>query len=91
VGGFLGTILLGIFASKAVNTAGADGLLSGGTGFFMKEVVAVVGAALFAFVFTYVMLVIINFITPVKVAEHVEKEGLDVALHGEKAYDEGAL
>jgi len=91
VGGFLGTLLLGIFASKAVNTAGADGLLSGGTGFFIKEVIAVVAAALFAFVFTYVMLVIINFITPVKVAEHIEKEGLDSALHGEKAYDEGAL
>jgi len=91
VGGFLGTLLLGIFASKAVNTAGADGLLSGGSGFFMKELVAVVVAALFAFVFTYVMLVIINFITPVKVADHVEKEGLDSALHGERAYDEGAL
>jgi len=91
VGGFLGTLLLGIFASKAVNTAGADGLLSGGSCFFMKELVAVVVAALFAFVFTYVMLVIINFITPVKVADHVEKEGLDSALHGERAYDEGAL
>lgn len=91
VGGVLGTILLGIFASKAVNGAGADGLIFGGGSFFLKQFVAVIGAAAFAFFFTYIMLSIINFITPVKVDETVEREGLDVALHGEKAYDEGAL
>jgi len=91
VGGVLGTILLGVFASKAINGAGADGLLLGGGAFFGKQVLAVAGASLYAFVFTYVMLVIINYITPVKVHESVEKEGLDVALHGERAYDEGAL
>ncbi|MCK9220481.1 MAG: ammonium transporter [Bacteroidales bacterium] len=91
VGGVLGTILLGIFASKAVNPAGTDGLIFGGGSFFVKQLVAVVGAAVFAFIFTYVMLIIINYITPVKVSENVQKEGLDVALHGERAYDEGAL
>jgi Amt family ammonium transporter len=91
VGGVIGTILLGIFASKAVNAAGADGLIYGGGIFFGKQLIAVVAAALFAFVFTYVMLIIINFITPVKVSEQTEKEGLDAALHGERAYDEGAL
>src|SRR6185369_1501722 len=40
VGGVLGTILLGVFASKAINPAGADGLIHGGTGFFVKQVVA---------------------------------------------------
>ncbi len=91
VGGVLGTILLGLFASKAVNGAGSDGLIYGGGSFFFKQLVAVVGAAAFAFFFTYIMLNIINFITPVKVDETVEREGLDVAIHGEKAYDEGAL
>ena len=91
VGGVLGTILLGVFAAKAVNPAGTDGLILGGSGFFGKQLIAVVGAALYAFIFTYIMLIIINFITPVKVSESIEKEGLDVALHGEKAYDEGAL
>jgi ammonium transporter, Amt family len=91
VGGVLGTILLGVFASKAFNPAGTDGLINGGWNFFGKQIVAVVGAALYAFLFTYVMLIIINYITPVKVPESVEKEGLDVALHGERAYDEGAL
>jgi ammonium transporter, Amt family len=91
VGGVLGTILLGVFAAKAVNPAGTDGLILGGAAFFGKQVVAVVVSAAYAFIFTYIMLMIINLITPVKVAEHIEKEGLDVALHGEKAYDEGAL
>ncbi len=91
VGGVLGTILLGIFASKAVNGAGADGLIFGGGEFLFKQVVAVIGASAFAFIFTYIMLIIINYITPVKVDETMEKEGLDVSLHGEKAYDEGAL
>jgi Amt family ammonium transporter len=91
VGGLFGTILLGLFASKAINSAGADGLIFGGSSFFFKEVIAVVAASVYAFVFTYLMLIIINKITPVKVSELEEKEGLDTSLHGEKAYDEGVI
>ncbi|MCX6286775.1 MAG: ammonium transporter [Bacteroidetes bacterium] len=91
IGGVLGTILLGVFAIKGVNAAGADGLLAGNASFFFKQVVAAVAGAAYAFVFTYIMLVIINYITPVKVNEEAEKTGLDYAIHGEKAYDEGAL
>ena len=89
MGGFLGTILLGVFASKAIN--GQAGLIEGDTVFFMKETVAVIGASIYAFLFTYGMLVLINFITKVKVSEIDEVEGIDAAIHGEKAYDEGAL
>ncbi len=89
IGGFLGTVLLGVFASKAIN--GQAGLIEGDASFFMKEVVAVVGASIYAFLFTYGMLVMINFITKVKVSEVAELEGLDASIHGEKAYDEGAL
>src|SRR6056297_2258666 len=81
VGGFLGTILLGVFAYSHIN--GQSGLLEGNTSFFMKEVVAVVIAAIYAFVFTYLMLVIINLITPVKASEQEEEIGIDQALHGE--------
>jgi Amt family ammonium transporter len=91
IGGVFGTILLGIFASKAINSAGTDGLIYGGWSFFMKELAAVAIAAVYAFIFTYLMLIIINKITPVKVSEEEEMVGLDVTLHGEKAYDEGAL
>jgi len=91
VGGVLGTILLGVFALKAVNVNGADGLLAGNSMFFIKQVVAAAAGAAYAFVFTYIMLIIINFITPVKVDPDAEKTGLDFAIHGEKAYDEGAI
>jgi ammonium transporter, Amt family len=91
VGGVLGTILLGIFASKAINPAGADGLFFGGGMFFVKQLIAVAVASAYAFVFTYLMLIIINKITPVKVSEQEEKLGLDTSLHGEKAYDDGVV
>lgn len=91
MGGVLGTILLGVFASKAVNAAGADGLLFGSSSFMVKELVAVIGASVYAFVFTYLMLIIINLITPVRVSQEDELSGLDSSLHGEKAYDEGSL
>jgi Amt family ammonium transporter len=91
IGGCLGTILLGVFASKAMNGAGADGLLAGGSHFFIKQCIAVVAACVYGFVFTYVMLILINKITPVKVSQHEEDSGLDESIHGEKAYDEGVL
>jgi Amt family ammonium transporter len=92
VGGVLGTILLGFFATKAINPAGADGLLAGGGAtFLMKQIAAVVIASAYAFIFTYVALAVINLITRVRVSEEDEMAGLDTSLHGEKAYDEGAL
>ena len=91
VGGSLGVILLGVFASKAMNAGGADGLLAGGTHFFLVQCLAVVGASLYAFLFTYVMLAVINLFTTVKVSETDEDLGLDASLHGEQAYDSGAL
>jgi Amt family ammonium transporter len=60
IGGVLGTICLGIFASKIVNPAGANGLIHGGSDFFVKQLVATAGAAVYAFVFTYIMLIVIN-------------------------------
>lgn len=92
VGGVLGTILLGVFASKAINPAvTTDGLWFGESTFFFKQLIVVLAASAYAFIFTYIMLALINLITPVRVAEEHEILGLDVALHGEKAYDEGTL
>lgn len=89
VGGFLGIVLLGVFASTQWNPAGANGLLSGGVAFFGKQVTAAVLCSAYAFVFTYVMLWLINLITPVKVPPEGEEQGLDIALHGEEAYPLG--
>jgi Amt family ammonium transporter len=91
MGGCLGTILLGVFASKAVNAAGADGLLAGGTTFFWYQCLAVIGASVYAFIFTYGMLGLINMITRVRVSEAEEDKGLDTALHGVQAYDAGVI
>jgi len=85
VGGILGVISLGIFASTALNSDGANGLIFGGISFFAMQVVAVAIAAVWAFVFTYVMLAVINRITPVRVTD-VEEDSLDEDQLGESAY-----
>lgn len=89
MGGVLGTILLGVFASASIT--GQSGLLEGNVSFFFKELVAVVISAGYAFLFTYLMLIIINTITPVRVSESEEDLGLDDSQHGEVAYDQGVL
>ena len=89
VGGFIGVIFLVIFASKAWNPAGSDGLLLGNVGFFGKQVAAVAISSVWAFAFTYGMLWIIDRITPVRVAASAEVKGLDTELQGEEAYPQG--
>ncbi len=89
VGGFIGVIFLGIFASKAWNPAGADGLLMGNVAFFGKECAAVAISSVWAFSFTYGMLWMIDRITPVRVDPAIEERGLDAELHGEEAYPQG--
>jgi ammonium transporter, Amt family len=87
VGGFIGIILLGVFASLAYNPgAGTDGLLYGNSMFFFKQCVAVVVSSVWAFGLTYGMLAVINRITPVRVEDASEEIGLDESLHGEIAY-----
>jgi Amt family ammonium transporter len=88
VGGFLGIISCGAFASLAFNPAGTNGLFHGNPHFFLVQVAAVCLSSVWAFVFTYGMLWLIDRITPVKVGEAGELEGLDSALHGEVAYIE---
>jgi Amt family ammonium transporter len=86
VGGALGVVLLGVFASTAFNPAGTEGLFSGNGAFFFKETAAIIGSSAWAFGFTYGMLWLIDRVTRVKVGPTVEESGLDAALHGEIAY-----
>ncbi len=85
VGGALGIIMLGIFGELAINAKGANGLLHGGSAFFGKQVGAVAISSLYAFVFTYVMLWLINRVTVVRTSEE-QQSTLDESLHGETAY-----
>ncbi len=92
VGGFLGIVLLGVFATTAWNpaeTGGINGLLAGDTTFFLKQLAAVLLSSVWAFALTLGMLWAINRVTTVRVADLEEEIGLDEALHGEKAYLEG--
>ncbi len=87
VGGALGIIMLGLLASEAIN--GQSGLIFGGNvQFFGVQVLAVLLSSIYAFIFTYGMLWLINKITPVKTTE-VEEGELDMSLHGESAYEPG--
>jgi Amt family ammonium transporter len=86
VGGTLGIILLGLFATKAVNIAGADGMFYGGADFFFKQLITVIVVSAYCFLFSYLMLALINLITPVRVGKGVQETGLDEDLHGEVAY-----
>lgn len=90
VGGLIGIVMLGLFANKMYNPAGANGLFYGDSSFFGKECAAILISSVWAFGFTWAMLWLINMITPVRVSEAGEGEGLDMALHGERAYLEGA-
>ena len=85
VGGVLGILLLGVFASKAVNAAGGVGLVHGSGAFLGKQFVAVFACSAYAFAFTYAALKLIDRVTPVRVGEEAER-GLDEAMHGENAY-----
>ena len=88
VGGFLGIVLLGVFADKAFNPAGANGLLLGNHAFFFKQLAATVFSSVWAFVFTFGMLKVIDLFTPVKVTQSEEQTGLDTFEFGEQAYED---
>jgi ammonium transporter, Amt family len=86
VGGALGVVLLGVFATTTFNAHGADGLLAGNATFFGKQIAAILFSSVWAFSFTYGMLWLIDKFTPVHVQKSAEEQGLDQALHGEQAY-----
>ncbi|HET9135078.1 MAG TPA: ammonium transporter [Candidatus Kapabacteria bacterium] len=86
VGGCIGVVLLGVFADSSVNASGANGLLLGNANFFLIQLGVTIGSAAYAFLFTFGMLKVINMITPVKVEQDEQAQGLDKVLHGEEAY-----
>ena len=86
MGGVIGTLCLGLFATKTINAGAPDGLFyGGGIGLLWKEFAAVVLASVWAFMFTMFMMRVINKFTPVKVSKSEEDLGLDMAFHGEVA------
>lgn len=86
VGGIWGALATGIFASTAVNSGGADGLLHGNPMQFVVQVVAVVVTALWAFVLSVVILKAVGAVMGLRVTPEEEEMGLDMAQHGEYAF-----
>lgn len=85
VGGILGSILVGIFASKSVN--GISGLIEGNVRQLGVQIAAVVIVGIYSYIVTYLIFKILNSFGSVSVNPEVEEKGLDKSLHGEYAYD----
>ncbi len=86
VGGSVGTILTGVFAEKAVNAAGADGLLFGNLQQFGVQCLMLVVTVAFAAIMTFIIFKIVDAVIGMRVEEKNEIIGLDLTQQSEAAY-----
>jgi Amt family ammonium transporter len=87
VGGTWGALATGLFATKAINSAGADGLFFGNPGQLLIQIKAVLITWVFVFVATYIILKVVDTLVGLRVTEEEEKMGLDLGQHHESAYN----
>ncbi len=89
VGGTVGGLLTGIFATKAVNSAGADGLLASGSPELLgKQIVATIITYAIAAIGTFIIIKLLSFVMELRVKPESEYQGLDINEHGEEGYGE---
>lgn len=86
IGGIWGALATGLFASKAVNPAGNDGLFFGNPGLFVIQAKAVLITLAYSFIVTLVIYKIVDIVLGVRVSEKEELVGLDLSQHHERAY-----
>ena len=86
VGGVWGALATGLFASKLVNSAGADGLFYGNPGQFLIQVIAVLVTMVFSFVVSYILFKILDATMGLRVSAEDEVAGLDITEHQETGY-----
>lgn len=91
VGGTWGAIATGLFASKAVNSAGADGLFYGNPGLMKAQIIAVAATIVFAAVGSFILLKVVSIFTKLRATEGEEETGLDLTQHGEEAYHDAIV
>jgi len=90
IGGMVGMILTGVFATKTVNPAGADGLFYGNPAFFFTQIKGLAIVVAYSFTMSFVIFKFINFILPIRVSQEEELLGLDASQHNEN-YTQGTL
>jgi Amt family ammonium transporter len=86
IGGTWGVIAVGIFATLAVNPAGADGLIQGNAGLLGKQLIGVGVVWVFSFGMTWILANIVKAVIGFRVNDIEERVGLDISQHGEKTY-----
>ncbi len=84
LGGMVGMLMTGIFATKAVNSAGADGLFYGNASFLWIQVKALSIVVIYSFVVSFAIFKFIDAILPLRVSSEEEELGLDASQHDEK-------
>jgi Amt family ammonium transporter len=84
VGGIVGMLLTGLFATKTVNPAGVDGLFYGNPEFFFIQLKGVIIVVAFSFITSFLIFKLINLVQPIRVSQEEEELGLDVSQHNEK-------
>ena len=90
IGGIVGMILTGIFATKAINAGGNDGLFYGNPGFFFTQLKGLGIVIAYSFTASYAIFKFINWVMPMRVSQAEEEIGLDASQHNEK-YLQGTL
>ncbi|MBA2760408.1 MAG: ammonium transporter, partial [Segetibacter sp.] len=90
IGGIVGMIMTGLFATKTVNAAGADGLIYGNSAFFITQLTGVAVVVGYSFIASFAIFKLINLVQPIRVSSADEEAGLDASQHNEK-YMQGTL
>jgi Amt family ammonium transporter len=86
VGGTFGALATGLFASKAINAAGADGVFFGNPSLFLVQLLSVAVAIVYAFSVTWIILKVLDRTMGLRVQQDEEVQGLDLSQHGESGY-----
>jgi Amt family ammonium transporter len=84
IGGTIGTLLTGVFATKSVNSSGADGLLYGNPSLLGVQLLSALAVVAFTVVCTFVIIKAVGALTPIQLTTEEEREGLDWIEHGER-------
>lgn len=90
LGGMVGMLMTGLFATKAVNASGNNGWFYGNPAFFFTQLKAMLIVVAYSFTVSFLIFKFINFILPLRVSEADEEMGLDESQHNEK-YTQGTL